>query len=69
MSETRHRFLDRLSDEVLLCDGGMGTMLYSKGIFINACFDELNLTAPALVREIHAEYIRSGADIVETNTF
>jgi len=44
-------------------------MLYSKGIFINACFDELNLTAPALVREIHAEYIRSGADVVETNTF
>jgi methionine synthase / methylenetetrahydrofolate reductase(NADPH) len=69
MSGTQHRFLDRLSNEVLLCDGGMGTMLYSKGIFINACFDELNLTAPGLVREIHAEYIRSGADIVETNTF
>ncbi|MHB8094046.1 MAG: bifunctional homocysteine S-methyltransferase/methylenetetrahydrofolate reductase [Candidatus Aminicenantales bacterium] len=69
MSGAHHRFLDRLSNEVLLCDGGMGTMLYSKGIFINACFDELNLTAPGLVREIHAEYIRSGADIVETNTF
>ena len=44
-------------------------MLYSKGIFINRCFDELNLSSPQLVREIHAEYVRAGAEIVETNTF
>ena len=44
-------------------------MLYGKGIFINTCFDELNLTLSALIREVHDEYIRSGAEIIETNTF
>lgn len=47
----------------------MGTMLYAKGVYINRCYDELNLSAPDLVREIHTEYIRAGADIIETNTF
>jgi methionine synthase I (cobalamin-dependent)/5,10-methylenetetrahydrofolate reductase len=47
----------------------MGTMLYSKGIYLNTCFDELNLTNPGIVQEIHREYVRSGADIIETNTF
>ena len=47
----------------------MGTMLYSKGVYLNACFDELNLSNPELVKEVHREYIRSGADIIETNTF
>ena len=47
----------------------MGTMLYSKGVFINRCFDELNLSAPALVKEVHEEYVRAGAEILETNTF
>ena len=47
----------------------MGTMLYAKGVYINRCYDELNLSNPDLVREIHAEYIRAGADIIETNTF
>ena len=47
----------------------MGTMLYSKGIFINRCFDELNLSSPQLVREIHAEYVKAGAEILEANTF
>lgn len=47
----------------------MGTMLYSKGVFINSCFDELNLSAPDLVKEVHLEYMRSGAEILETNTF
>src|SRR6266480_457038 len=50
-------------------DGAMGTMLYAKGVYINRCYDELNLSNPDLVREIHAEYIRAGADIIETNTF
>ncbi|MEN6561095.1 MAG: bifunctional homocysteine S-methyltransferase/methylenetetrahydrofolate reductase [Acidobacteriota bacterium] len=62
-------FLDALAERILLGDGGMGTMLYNKGIYLNACFDELNLSNPGLVREIHREYVRSGADIIETNTF
>ena len=47
----------------------MGTVLYSKGIFINRCFDELNLSSPALVKETHQEYVKAGAEILETNTF
>src|SRR5437660_4068671 len=62
-------FLDALSDRVLVCDGAMGTMLYAKGIFINKSFDALNITQPDLVAEVHQEYVRSGADIIETNTF
>src|SRR5262245_35219361 len=57
------------SDRILVVDGAMGTMLYAKGIYINRCYDELNLSNPDLVREIHTEYIRAGADIIETNTF
>src|SRR6267154_2678850 len=53
----------------VLCDGAMGTMLYSRGIFINRCYDELNLSQPELVREIHAEYLQAGAEVIETNTF
>ena len=62
-------FLDALAGRVLLGDGGMGTMLYSKGIYLNTCFDELNLTNPGIVQEVHREYVRAGADIIETNTF
>jgi len=62
-------FLDHLSCRVLLCDGGMGTMLYAKGIYFNSCFDELNLTNAGLVRGVHAEYVKAGVDIIETNTF
>jgi methionine synthase I (cobalamin-dependent)/5,10-methylenetetrahydrofolate reductase len=62
--------LDWLAEKkVLLFDGAMGTLLYSRGIFINRCFDELNLSAPDLVRECHREYVQAGADIIETNTF
>jgi len=57
------------TDRILVFDGAMGTMLYAKGVYINRCYDELNLSSPDLVREIHAEYIRAGADIIETNTF
>jgi homocysteine S-methyltransferase len=57
------------SDRILVVDGAMGTMLYAKGVYINRCYDELNLSSPDLVREIHTEYIRAGADIIETNTF
>src|SRR5260221_13067112 len=62
-------FLEALDDRVLVCDGAMGTMLYAKGVFINKSFDALNLSAPDLVAEVHREYVRAGADIVETNTF
>ncbi len=56
-------------DSVYVFDGAVGTMLYDKGVFINKSYDELNLTAPELVREVHEEYIKAGADIIETNTF
>jgi methionine synthase I (cobalamin-dependent)/5,10-methylenetetrahydrofolate reductase len=57
------------SDDVHVFDGAMGTMLYAKGVYINRSYDELNLTNPNLVREVHEEYVRAGADIIETNTF
>ncbi|MEY4630159.1 MAG: hypothetical protein RIQ81_279 [Pseudomonadota bacterium] len=50
-------------------DGAMGTELYSKGTFINKCFEELNLNNPALVVEVHLTYLRAGADIVSTNSW
>jgi methionine synthase I (cobalamin-dependent)/5,10-methylenetetrahydrofolate reductase len=53
----------------VLCDGAMGTMLYARGVFINRCYDELNLSQPELVREIHNEYLQAGAEVIETNTF
>jgi methionine synthase / methylenetetrahydrofolate reductase(NADPH) len=62
-------FLDAIEQRVLVCDGAMGTMLYGKGIFLNRSFDELNLTQPDLVAEVHQAYVRAGADVVETNTF
>jgi methionine synthase / methylenetetrahydrofolate reductase(NADPH) len=62
-------FLEALDQRVLVCDGAMGTMLYSKGVFINKSFDALNVTRPELVAEVHREYVRAGADIIETNTF
>ena len=62
-------FLTAIEDRALVCDGAMGTMLYTKGVFISRCFDELNLSAPELVREVHADYVKAGADIIETNTF
>jgi homocysteine S-methyltransferase len=58
-----------LQEQVLLCDGAMGTMLYNKGVYLNSCFDELSLINPDLVKDVHREYIQSGADIIETNTF
>jgi len=61
---------DLLNDgKVHVLDGAMGTMLYSKGFFLNVCYDELNLKQPKLVQEVHAAYVRAGAEILETNTF
>ena len=62
-------FLEALDERVLVCDGAMGTMLYAKGVFINRCFDALNLTDADRVAEVHQDYIRAGADVIETNTF
>jgi len=61
---------DLIADgRVHLFDGAMGTMLYARGVFINVCYDELSLKAADLVREIHAAYVKAGAEILETNTF
>jgi len=61
---------DLLADgKVHVLDGAMGTMLYSKGFFLNVCYDELNLKQPKLVQEVHEAYVRAGAEILETNTF
>src|SRR5437667_9670690 len=62
-------FLERVQRGPLLCDGAMGTLLYAKGIFINRCYDELNLSQPELIRGIHQEYLQAGAEVIETNTF
>jgi len=66
MAPSIQQLLERGS---VLCDGAMGTMLYDRGIFINRCYDELNLSQPELVRGIHEEYLQAGAEIIETNTF
>ncbi|MFZ0272448.1 MAG: bifunctional homocysteine S-methyltransferase/methylenetetrahydrofolate reductase [Acidobacteriaceae bacterium] len=57
------------SRRTVLCDGAMGTSLYARGVFINRCFDELNLSQPELVRGVHEDYLQAGAEIIETNTF
>jgi homocysteine S-methyltransferase len=61
--------LTRLKDGPVLCDGAMGTLLLSKGIFIDKCYDELNLSQPDLIKGIHLEYLQAGAEVIETNTF
>src|SRR5271168_5286298 len=62
-------FLTRIKQYPALCDGAMGTLLYARGVFINRCYDELNLSQPELIRGVHHDYLQAGADIVETNTF
>ena len=64
-----HAFDRRLAEGPLLCDGAMGTLLYSRGVAVDACFDVLNLNNPSLVQSVHADYIAAGADAIETNTF
>ena len=65
----REPFLEKIDKRPLVCDGAMGTMLYSKGISLNQCFDELNITKPQLVKEVHVAYVKAGAEVIETNTF
>src|SRR5215216_124761 len=66
---TQTNFLDILSSQTILADGAMGTMLHSHGVGFDKCFDELNLTNPLAVAEIHRAYIEAGAELIITNTF
>lgn len=65
----KKNIIDAINEHPLVFDGAMGTTIYSKGVFINTNFEELNLTRPDLIREIHKEYIDAGADVILTNTF
>ena len=69
MARTPSPFLERLSYGPLLCDGGMGTELYARGISYEHCFEQLNLTNPELIKAIHLDYVAAGAQVIETNTF
>ena len=65
----RPNLLELVHDRVVFADGAMGTMLFQHGVFLNTCFDELNLSQPHLVREVHRDFLSAGADVLETNTF
>ncbi|MEO6864011.1 MAG: bifunctional homocysteine S-methyltransferase/methylenetetrahydrofolate reductase [Gemmatimonadaceae bacterium] len=67
----RDALLKRLLDPeaLVVFDGAMGTMIYARGVFINQCYDELSVRAPDLIRGIHEEYVKAGAEVIETNTF
>ena len=71
MSAHRQELLAKLldPDRVIVFDGAMGTMLYARGVFINQCYDELNLRAPDLILGVHEEYVAAGAEVLETNSF
>ncbi len=68
-AKAQRDFLSRVGEGVVVADGAMGTMLYSRGVFINRCFDELNLSSPTLVEGVHRDYVEAGAELIETNTF
>ena len=63
------QFAEIFSTRPVLADGAMGTVLYARGVFINRCYDELNLSDPNLILSIHEDYLQAGAEILETNTF
>ena len=63
------RLQELFAHRTVLCDGAMGTSLYAQGVFINRCYDELNLSQPQMIRTVHEEYLHAGAGIIETNTF
>ena len=62
-------FREALKSRILLFDGAMGTEIYNRGVFINRSYDELNLTSPDIVRDIHISYVEAGADVITTNSF
>ncbi|MFW5870644.1 MAG: homocysteine S-methyltransferase family protein, partial [Candidatus Sumerlaeota bacterium] len=63
------RLIEQMQESTLIFDGAMGTLIYSRGVFINRCFEEISLSNPDLVIDIHEEYINAGAQVLETNTF
>lgn len=65
----RKPFLEFVKENFVLFDGALGTEIYAKGVYINTCYDELNISRPDLIKDIHKSYIDAGADIIETNTF
>ncbi len=58
-----------MKESPLVFDGGMGTVIYDRGVFIHTCYDELCLTNPKLILQIHRDYVEAGAEVIETNTF
>ncbi|HDS08367.1 MAG TPA: bifunctional homocysteine S-methyltransferase/methylenetetrahydrofolate reductase, partial [Bacteroides sp.] len=62
-------FEEYMKDNLVLLDGAMGSLIYQKGVFIDKCYDELNLSRPDLIRSIHEDYVRAGAKVIETNTY
>lgn len=71
MTAKENKFINKLeaSTRPIITDGAMGTLLHERGVEIDACFDELNITQPAVVANIHRDYIQAGAEIIKTNTF
>ncbi len=65
----RQPFLEAVRDRVVLGDGGMGSEIYARGVFINKCWDELNLSNPKLISGIHRDFVRVGSEVIETNTY
>jgi methionine synthase I (cobalamin-dependent)/5,10-methylenetetrahydrofolate reductase len=65
----RPPFLEVLRDRVILGDGGMGSEIYGRGIFINRCYDELNVSSPKLVQAIHGDFLQAGSELLESNTY
>src|SRR3989304_5657259 len=63
------KILERMKKSPLVFDGAMGTMIYERGVFINTCFDELSLSNPKLIRQIHSDYVEAGAEGIGPNTF
>src|SRR6187397_3385030 len=61
--------LARLAAGPVVADGAMGTLLYAKGVYLHRCYDEVNLVSPELVEAIHQDYVRAGAEVLETNSF
>ena len=68
-SRTERTLLDAIRSGPLVVDGAMGTQLYERGVLYSACFEELNVSRPELVAKVHEDYVRAGAQVIETNTF
>ncbi|MCR5260472.1 MAG: bifunctional homocysteine S-methyltransferase/methylenetetrahydrofolate reductase [Candidatus Gastranaerophilales bacterium] len=69
MNKNLLNIIEKMTETPLVFDGAMGTVIYEKGVFINACYDELNMTNPKLIKSIHQDYVNAGCDVILTNTF